>query len=353
MIALLGVLTGCTGSPATVLPTDHLSDTDLPVDTDVPQVDCTSACVDTSDEAGRQLCYSCRCRAAMDGWLPSPAELQCEHGAEIEVFTTDPSGELVPAAPGAGSCANPSLLYGTCDGGGRLGQLTHGDVTVKWICRYNHTTSAPGVEPYDDVGVILHNRRTGASCWFDDEDGTGIADGNLPDLDLEASDQANRDAFAELFYVTNGEGCTDCHDADPFLYTPYLQSVGWQTGPYVVAGFSRVTMDGGLAPVGRRALVSPESAPCRTCHRLADGASCAQWIPDSVGAEKGFGHEAAVLAAPGTDRWWLATWMPYTEGVPMTRDAALWETTYGAARDHVLGCCADPGAPGCVWEDVP
>jgi len=80
----------------------------------------------------------------MDGWLPSPDELQCDQGAPIEVFTADAIGRLTPLDGAVPACANPTLLYGTCASGVTLGQLRRGDVRVKWICRRNEAAAHPG-----------------------------------------------------------------------------------------------------------------------------------------------------------------------------------------------------------------
>ncbi|MEZ4323123.1 MAG: hypothetical protein R3F61_36995 [Myxococcota bacterium] len=342
---LLLLAIGCAGSDPEPVPLD----TDVS-ETDVPETDCTAACASSATELEKHVCYSCQCKAAMDGWLPSVDELQCSEGAEIVVSTALEDGTLVPAALDATECANPSLLYGTCSSGGRLGQLTHGTVTVKWICRYNHPVANPDDDtPFDDVGVILHNRRNGASCWFDDDDGTGIAGRNLPPLDLAAGTPDDHEAFERFFYRTNGESCTYCHDNDPFVYTPFLESVGWQTGEYTSAGFSRVTLDGELVSNGTMHLVSPDAAACTACHRITSGNTCDSWVADSTGLQKLPGHQAIVRNAPGTDLWALATWMPPELAV----DEAAWEASFGLARDTITRCCASPGSAGCDWEPTP
>ena len=319
---------------------------------ELPEVDCTDACRSTDGDAGRAVCYSCRCKAAMDGWLPSTDQLQCANGAEIVVYTTDARGDLSVVDTDVSTCANPSLLYGTCAPGGTLGQLTHGDVTAKWICRRNvfHADAAaqPAL-PYDDVGLILYNARNGASCWFDDMDGTGIAADNWPEMDLSGPD-GDVSAYLGFFYDTDGRGCTGCHDNDPFNDSPYLQSVGWVTGPYTSGGFSRVAVDGGLDPVDSVHLVSPEVAACTACHRIASDATCSDWAPDSLGLARNAGAQPLLIDAigdPTSPLWPLLAWMPYGDAL----DPDAWEATYGLARDTIRNCCSRPGVatPECQW----
>ena len=340
--------------------------------TPIIPVDCTAACADTSTSAGTAVCYSCQCKAAMDGWLPSQDEYQCANGEEIVIYTAGEDGALTAVDADVTTCANPTLLYGTCTPGGRLGQLTHGTVTAKWICRRNqYVAGAIDDEtlPYDDVGLILHNSRNGASCWFDDNDHTGIAGRNMPDIDLTKDNPENQAQFLGYYYYTDGKSCTRCHDNDPFNYTPYLQSVHWQAGAYTSSGFTRVALDS--APSGTYAenntshLVSAGADACTSCHRISSGATCSTWAPDSYGVTKAPGTEDRVFTASAdanSPLWWLGTWMPYTgDGQPTPPDHEAWEARYGLARDTIQACCARPGvntfddngAPVCEWEPTP
>lgn len=323
-------------------------------------MDCTAFCASIATPAEEARCYACQCKNAMDGWLPGPDELQCSLGETIEVYTTDNAGLLTLVEADVAACANPTLLYGTCAPGGTLGQLTHGDVSVKWICRRNafRADYADPSAPYDDVGAIFYNARTGATCWFDDMDGTGIAGDNWPILDLTRAD-ADPDAWTSFFYHTEGQGCVGCHDNDPYIYTPFLRAIDWQDGPWTSGPLRLVTKAGALEPTGARHLVSPEAAPCTTCHRITSTQTCAGWSADSVGTAKGYGHQDTVVDAAGdlTDPLWsLGTWMP-----PGVTDPAVWQANYGDAARLIQRCCAQPGvdrpangeAPACTWADMP
>ncbi|MEM6993172.1 MAG: hypothetical protein AAF721_21845 [Myxococcota bacterium] len=314
--------------------------------------DCSEPCADDTETAVA-LCYACRCKNAMDGWLPTPEQLQCSQAEELTVYTADISGEnpqLVPLTEEAETCVNPALLTETCGVGSRFGQLQEGDVYVKWICR----------DPFDDgalfadVGVIMHNVRNGASCWFDDIDSvTGMDD--IPNLDLMAGDEANLQSYLEKFYFTDGETCTrDCHGADPFVYTPYFESIVWQTGAWVNGLHRRVTLDEELAPVEAFELLSPEVTVCTGCHRVGSTASCDFLAPDALGLAKTAAHEPSVHDAmdPASPNWWLAYWMP--KPFPAVDTLEDWTGLFGAARDRIVECCADPGVstPNCIWEPI-
>jgi hypothetical protein len=316
-------------------------------------VDCTEHCAEPSTEARQMLCYACRCKNAMDGFMPSREQLQCSQADELTIYTADVSGpepQLVPLTDDSATCVNPALLTERCGPGSRLGQLQQGDIFMKWICR----DPDPDTGIFADAGAIMYNTRNGATCWFDDVDFvTGMDD--WPDLDFVDSDQANFDDYLAKFYFTDGDSCsTDCHDADPFIYTPYFRSIEWLTGAYVVESYSRVDLDGGLQPIDAQHLVAPEVVACRTCHRLGSAAGCDFLSPDALGDYKTGAHEQAVVDAtePGSPYWKLAYWMP---NGPVIESFEMWTKMYGDAKAKLGECCTQPGVdtPACEWDPIP
>lgn len=319
-------------------------------------IDCTESCLDTTSDAGIALCYSCRCKAAFDNWLPTPDEVQCSGAATVVAYHADLSGPdvaLEPAPPDATECTNPSRLTGSCGQGSKIGTLQHGDVVLQWICRDPYL-DVDGSIVYADMGLIGQNTRTGVACFWDDIDNV-THDDDMPPLDLmEASDE-ERARHHEVFYFTDGEGCVGCHDHDPFIYTPYLQSAPWTTVAAKKAPYGLLNLDGTVRATGNTHLVSPQASACLACHRLGSENTCGAFARDSMGLDKGGAFEAAVLdaAMPGSPHWALAYWMPgASAAVP---DFATWEQIFGAARDHVLACCETPGEDvgTCRWEPVP
>ncbi|MBC8066753.1 MAG: hypothetical protein IAG13_00340 [Deltaproteobacteria bacterium] len=318
-------------------------------------VDCTDACIDVASDAGIALCHSCRCKVAFDNWLPSVDEVQCSTAAPIVTYHADLSTDpavLEPAPEGAITCANPSLLTSSCKQGSRLGQLQHGDVMLRWICRDPEDDG--GSTLYYDMGLIGQNVRTGATCFWDDVDFV-THDDDMPPLDLMEASAEQRARHTEVFYHTAGQTCVGCHDHDPFVYTPYLQSTPWLSvaidkGPYWV-----VDLDGGGHATGNSHLVSPEANACTSCHRMGSAKTCGLFAGDSLAQSKGAAYEQSVhdAAMPGSPHWRLAYWMP-NGGLPIA-DFDVWTTLFSGAREHILGCCAAPGVDvgGCVWEPVP
>ncbi len=326
-------------------------------------------CDDVTTEAGKARCYSSRCKEALDGWLPPRDELQCSKGVEIVVYRSRAGApaQLDPVREKVSRCNNPALFGGACSPGGRFGQLTHGDVHVKWICRRNEFKSdyEDLTKPFSAVAVIATNQRTGATCFWND-DSASISGDDWPSLDVAHAppDQVNQ--LAKHFAVSEGGGCIYCHDNDPFVYTPYLRSVGWMTDEYTRAPFARVLLKGEPASIGYKMLTAPDAQACTTCHRITTGRTCMSWAPNAMGQVKEFGHEPSVLAAldrfvvengvkvrkPG-ENWSLAYWMPPR---PAT-EWADWRARFGKAEDAVLKCCSEYplgiNSPGCTWAPIP
>ncbi len=316
-------------------------------------IDCSEWCDDVGTEGRQMLCYACRCKNAMDGFMPSREQLQCSQAEELTIYTADVSGpepQLVPLTEDSATCANPALLTEQCGPGSRLGQLHEGDITVKWICR----DPDPQTGIFADAGAIMHNRRNGATCFFDDVDFvTGMDD--WPDLDFVESDQDNFDDYVAKFYFTDGASCSrDCHDADPFIYTPYFRGVEWFTSNYVVDKYARVALDGGLEPIDASHLVSPDVVACRACHRLGSASGCDLLGPDALGEYKNGAVEQAVVDAtePGSPHWELAYWMPNGREI---ESFEMWTKMYGEAKARITECCQQPGVntPDCQWEPIP
>jgi hypothetical protein len=317
---------------------------------------CADACLDLASPAGIAVCHSCRCKVAFDDWLPSVDELQCANAEPIVTYhaeLSDTDYVLEPAPLGATDCANPSLLTGSCRQGSKLGHVTHDDVSVYWICRDPYL-DLDGSVIYEDMAVIGQNRRTGATCFWDDINHVTHED-DAPPLDLLEATADERARSIEVFTYKDGSGCVTCHDHDPFIYTPYLQSTSWTSVAADKGPYHLVDLGGVPRPTGVMHLVSPEANACTSCHRLGSANTCSYFAPDSFATHKITAYEPEVHAAaePGSPYWPLAYWMP--SATLAVADFADWETKFADARVHILQCCDAPGidTDGCQWAPVP
>jgi hypothetical protein len=251
-------------------------------------------------------------------------------------------GRAVEATTDTTTCANPALLdlmpvEQACTRGSRLGQVVTETAIFRFICR-----RTPDGTAYDDMGVIGHNPKTGATCFWTSID-EKRTDGAMPALDVTDGDPAKLDALARAMQLAyEGDKCVACHDGDPYVYTPHLEGVWrWDIDAYRFGPYKQVRIDGPPTPIPHRHLVSEEAAPCTTCHRIADGETCATFVPSSAGVlAEGLPYQPELRGSRT-----LAHWMPHPRGV--------WTPTLEAAVAHIQKCCAAPDAASCRWAPIP
>jgi hypothetical protein len=301
---------------------------------------CERACAAADDERERTICHACRCKEAL-GELPPPSAITCEAGATIPIYRLE-GGRAIETKENGTTCKNPALLElmpaeQACTPGSRLGQVVTETAIFRFICR-----RAPDGAAYDDMGVIGHNPKTGATCFWTalDEKRT---DGVMPALDVSDGDPKKLDALAQSMQLAyEGDKCIACHDGDPFVYTPHLEGVWrWDTDVYRFGPYRQVRIAGPPTPVPHKHLVSDAAAPCTTCHRIADGRTCDTFVPSSAGVvNEDLPYQPELRRSPA-----LARWMPHPAG--------KWGPSLDAAVAHIGECCASPDAPGCRWAPIP
>ncbi len=226
----------------------HRQTTELVSDPDAPPV--TAA-------PGTPLHHAQTCARYLG---PIPA-MSCTEAFDIPI-TVD--GEPVSGWPD--SCDRPSALTGGCQPaqvGHSIGTYHDGsprpEVTFMNFCRDG------------GMGVIGHNSETGATCFFHMSHAANNEEvhpgSNDPDYDI----------YWQTAEVVAEDNCHGCHQADPWLHSPWIDQVkdpddptqplvpltATATSPYTIIGedFTQPIHDG-----------APENT-CTSCHR----AQCSQF----------------------------------------------------------------------------
>lgn len=230
--------------------------------------------------------------------------INCLAGDEIPVFSGGkPITEMkLPKKNASGAtvqdCDNPALLPlknasgSQCVPGSRLQVLkTDANVIAVVLCRKYRTIE--GVTPvpperFHDVAVIQHRTDTGETCFHQTktqwDPGTGIDGKSIPPPSSgdPAADKLWLQPNAGNFNTTSlqlGVGlglglattgghynCVSCHDANPFIWTPYIARgakgfANWNPqGPYN-------PFIGGMFGYGATS-IAPEGNACTQCHRI-------------------------------------------------------------------------------------
>jgi hypothetical protein len=160
--------------------------------------------------------YAQKCDQAIGVTVP---DFNCDSGTLVPTTHLTPPGAIYPN----GTCDRPNVLNERCDPGSRFQVLTNNtDAYVVAHCRKQGLSAGR----YGDIAVIQHNRRNGATCFYQ-------ALGNLDGTDVKAP---SKGTSAWPWYTpadTADIGCAGCHDNGPLIRSPYLTQV---TGPNKLPG---------------------------------------------------------------------------------------------------------------------
>jgi hypothetical protein len=284
--------------------------------------------------------YGQECARAI---VPIPT-FDCQSGTEIAI-TVD--GQIPPFQPGM-SCDRPSLLpyndagaQGQCVPYSRALVLRDDDrAQIVAACREKVIRPADTFL-YDEIDIIAHSVVTGDTCWFQ-----ALAPGPLsPSQGLDGRrvpppDQPAGATFWRAPAETAAERCVDCHDSDPFMYSPFIA----QTGQLPKDPFGKYSNDVGAAFKSwpKPSSLATRGNTCIGCHRIGSLSTCTTTMYQAVGLKP----------IPGSDAWAQqypqSHWMP--PGNPLTERA--WDVIYGQSVSALAACCANPKAPGCAVTPI-
>jgi hypothetical protein len=163
--------------------------------------------------------------------LGVPPIVDCGENVEIPIYI---DGVKNVGNPGIHGCDNPSLQVGDCMSGSSVGRyegvtadgepLPH----VVWIsyCRHEGRPGTENMGDVDSVQMIGHNYETGATAYYESGDNgewtytdpeTNRLMGELPGTD-------DPEAFNRAYATVDNVQCVSCHQNDPFVHNPYIDS---------------------------------------------------------------------------------------------------------------------------------
>lgn len=297
------------------------------------------------DAAAQALEYAAQCRAEV-GALP---DFDCADGVPVPV-TVD-GVTITDAAPA--SCDRPALLSngagsdGQCVPHSRILNLSTKTMQVSVMCRQKRLRLATS-SAFDEIDVIAHNPATGATCWFQAK----AAEGPVSGADVPSPTEHADGGFWRSPAEVVADGCGDCHDNDPFMYSPFVGQV-WQAVPQDPAGpYRHVAPAMGFGDWPLTALDLRDNT-CLGCHRIGLGRAVNGEKPGSCGALAAMMTGQSV--PPGADAraqaWPLSHAMPPGPGAAMTETG--WNTIYGPSLGDIRSCCEDPDQPMCKLSQIP
>jgi len=309
----------------------------------------------------------------LDG-TPIPMVITAEDGSSYEMPTTrdESRGRTTSGYFSYDECDDNQFIYSSCEPNAATGvsngprvQSSRNDQGTHWVLLCRKAQEEEG--RYYDIAMIGHNPYTGKTCFF--QNGLGrLMDGlHVPHpgdtVESEQSPQQWESLWSGLHGgIGSGIECAECHDADPFIHTPWIDGARDESGDTVVprmgenddfflgfndAPYSIVNLRGQGWTMPNQ-IVSEEAAPCTRCHRMGgDGRWANSWLRRLEGEDSAWNRITTAHGEEFDNMFWMP---PDAQGL----DREAWaESEYGQAIDFIQRCASNPSAEGCEFAEIP
>ena len=291
------------------------------------------------DSGSTRELYGAECRKQV-GDIP---EFSCSDGVPVPI-TVD--GKSVPATKNM-ACDRPALLPngvnsdGQCVPNSRILSLSTKTMQIAVMCRQKIIRSADKME-FDEIDIVAHNPKTGATCWFQAEGKTGQA---VSGEKVPSPTSQPLDEFWNTPETTFSNGCGTCHDNDPFMFSPFIGQVWGHMpadpfGPYYHVDLPpphRVGFDSWPTQA-----LNPTDNTCLGCHRIGIGETCRRLTDEMTGR-----------FPEGADDW--ARRFPGSHAMPpdIGITQSSWNAIYKSSVEQIRSCCEKPDQPACRMSAIP
>jgi hypothetical protein len=210
----------------------------------------------------------------------------CLDATPIPMTVTDASGNVTSPDTSVSKCDKPQYIYSSCEGGPRVATRTNTEGT-RWTLLCRKSIGGRTSSKYNDIAMIGHNPFTGKTCFFQNALYQKTNGAAVP----HPADVAKSTNLWSGVHGGLGSGiqCADCHDADAFIHTPWIDGAKDASGRPIVpkmgfdpdmpigandAPYSIVNL-AGQGWTMHKQITSPEVNACLRCHRMAGG----KWLP--------------------------------------------------------------------------
>ena len=249
-------------------------------------------------------------------------------------------------------CDRPALLpypkntFGQCTPYSRIHNLSKGDKQISAFCR-REMLRAPDSPLYDEVDIILHSVKTGATCWFHAENKSGNTAGfdasrvPPPNEKIPPPGKVSAEKFWWKPARTAEKDCGACHDADPFMYSPWIGQKWAQVPQDPLGKYIHLGKD--FTGKGwESAAISTRDNTCIGCHRIGNKQSCSNYIQYASGMKLPTGVNQLASSYP------LNHWMP----VQNNQSESFWQHVHQGSVNNLLTCCNNPLNPMCTLTPI-
>lgn len=296
---------------------------------------------------------------------------------DLDIVPITVNGEVPDEYTSQMSCDRPAMLPypdytdGQCAPYTRFSAFEDGDVQLVQFCRRMYIRDEDDPR-FDSIEMIMHNVKTGSTCFFISKNFGENPDGELgtrvpPPTELEPpeGELAAADLWATPQQVAD-HGCIYCHDSDPWMRTPWIAQNGeLPADPW---GFHSVDVGGPFVDWPKPQSIATRGNTCVGCHRIGSLNTCQEMEIPTFGDQPakmmqsvGQAPHGRLGARPGTieeyppdvysdwaQSYPHAYWMPPGNVLPLTE----WNKIYEHDIAELQRCCADHDAPGCFVEPI-
>jgi hypothetical protein len=283
----------------------------------------------------------------------------CIESTEIPLTITKADGSVDKPREGTvNQCDNPQYIYSLCEAGPRVAQRTN-DQGTRWVLLCRKSKGGYASNQYNDIAMIGHNPFTGKTCFFQNALYSKTDGGHVPHpADKEKSQNLWSGVHGGL---GSGIECSTCHDADPFIHTPWIDGAKDAQGRPIVP---KMGIDADLA-IGandapyslinakgqgwkyERQIVSPEASACLKCHRMGSGRWTESWISRLGGTDSSWTGITTAAFQQAAHKYWMPP------DVAMDTEAMWSASVFKTALDFIESCGNNSTNPACVWKDIP
>jgi len=255
-------------------------------------------------------------------------------------------------------CDRPSLLHpyqdwpGQCIPYSRILNLSRGNTQISAYCRQEKLRKDPKPD-FDEVDIVLHHAGNGKTCWFQSQPKRPGADGidasRVPPPNEKTPPRGRLSAveFWKTPAETAKQNCMSCHDAGPYIFSPYIGQV-WDQVPTDPWGkYSSIGPAFAHAPL---LVISTPGNACIGCHRIGSDKSCDVYLPFSAGRRTLTMGERTPGNSQLANSYPLSHWMPIDNNM----SHAEWDAANIRSVDALLFCCLDKNRkdPGCKFTPI-
>ncbi len=293
----------------------------------------------------------------------------CTEATVLPTTVTDASGKVTHPSTEVSQCDEPQYIYDLCEPNAVDGETNGPRVTsaandegTHWVLLCRKAREEEGA--YNDIAMIGHNPYTGKTCFFQNALYSRTDGVHVPHpADRNASTDSPQTSTSLWSGIHGGVGsgiqCANCHDADPFIHTPWIDQAKRDDGQPVVpkmgenedfvlgfndAPYSIVNLEGQGWSMHQQ-LVSEEASACTSCHRIGDGRWMDDWIDRLDGTDRAWTDNVSESHRGFDDVFWMP---PELEGLSEPTWA---ESEYGRAIAFIKKCADEPES--CKWAPLP